>query len=88
VAGHIPGARNHPAACNLTGEGGFRSAAELREQFRRAGVGLETEVGAYCGSGVTAAQTVLALELAGLTGALYVGSWSDWIHDPDRPVAR
>ncbi|PWU59779.1 sulfurtransferase, partial [Micromonospora globispora] len=45
-------------------------------------------VGAYCGSGVTAAQTVLALHLAGRPdAALYVGSWSNWVADPGRPVA-
>jgi len=46
------------------------------------------EVGAYCGSGVSAAHEVLALELAGYRAALYVGSWSEWIRDPGRPVAR
>jgi thiosulfate/3-mercaptopyruvate sulfurtransferase len=87
VAGHIPGARNLPTAGNVDGSGRFLDRARLRERFRSAGVGEDDALGAYCGSGVAAAHTVLALELAGLTAALYAGSWSEWITDPRRPVA-
>lgn len=87
VAGHIPGARSLPSARNVDASGRFRDAASLRSAFARAGVGEGVEVAAYCGSGVTAAHEVLALELAGFRGALYAGSWSDWITDPARPVA-
>ena len=87
VAGHIPGAVNDPASGNLAADGRFRSAAEIRARLDALGVGAGP-VGAYCGSGVTAAQELLALEVAGISGAaLYAGSWSDWITDPARPVA-
>ncbi len=90
VAGHIPGAVSAPTAGNVAADGRFRPPAELRERFARLGVSAEPEagqVGAYCGSGVTAAHEVLALALAGLPAALYVGSWSGWTADPGRPVA-
>jgi thiosulfate/3-mercaptopyruvate sulfurtransferase len=87
VAGHIPGAVNVPSEGNVDGTGRFRDPAELRERFASAGVADGIEVGAYCGSGVTAAHEVLALELAGIPAALYAGSWSEWITDPERPVA-
>jgi thiosulfate/3-mercaptopyruvate sulfurtransferase len=88
VAGHIPGARNVPAAELVGADGRLLPAAALRERFTAAGVPDTGPVGAYCGSGVTAAQTVLALTVAGYPDpALYVGSWSEWITDPDRPVA-
>jgi thiosulfate/3-mercaptopyruvate sulfurtransferase len=87
VAGHIPGAVNVPAP-ELVGAGGrFRDPDELRERFAQSGVAEGASVGAYCGSGVAAAYEVLALSLAGIPSALYVGSWSDWITDPSRPVA-
>lgn len=88
VAGRIPGARNRPSTENIEESGRFRDAGELRLDFERVGIEDSVEVGAYCGSGVTAAHEVLALELAGYRAALYVGSWSDWITDPARPVAR
>ncbi|SCF37871.1 thiosulfate/3-mercaptopyruvate sulfurtransferase [Micromonospora purpureochromogenes] len=87
VAGHVPGAVNLPAPEYVT-DGRFPAAEALRERFAAAGVTEGTPVGAYCGSGVTAAQAVLALHLAGRPdAALYVGSWSNWVADPDRPVA-
>ena len=88
VAGHIPGAVNLPGPSLLDASGRFLDVGGLRERFAAAGVRSEGDaVGAYCGSGITAAHTVLALEAAGLAGALYPGSWSEWIRDPSRPVA-
>ncbi len=90
VAGHIPGARNHPFSGNLDAHGRFLSAPELRRCWadtlrERPAATLI----AMCGSGVTACHNLLALEAAGLAGArLYAGSWSEWIRDPARPVAR
>jgi thiosulfate/3-mercaptopyruvate sulfurtransferase len=87
VAGHIPGARNAPATASVDRDGRFLEPRALRAAFEQAGVREGLEVGAYCGSGVTAAHEVLALELAGFPAALYAGSWSEWITDPGRPVA-
>lgn len=87
VAGHIPGARNRPTTANLGPDGRFLSPAQLRSAFAAAGAADGAAIGVYCGSGVTAAHQVLALELAGLAAALYPGSWSDWVSDSARPVA-
>jgi thiosulfate/3-mercaptopyruvate sulfurtransferase len=75
---------------NVTGDGHFRSAAELTRRFAALGIVAGPEsaaVGAYCGSGVTAAHEVLALGVAGIPAALYIGSWSNWVADPGRPIA-
>jgi thiosulfate/3-mercaptopyruvate sulfurtransferase len=87
VAGHIPGAVSAPTAANVNPDGTFRPAAGLAERFAALGAAGDRPVAAYCGSGVTAAHEVLALTLAGIQAGLYVGSWSDWITDPGRPVA-
>jgi thiosulfate/3-mercaptopyruvate sulfurtransferase len=87
VAGHIPGAVSAPTAENVNPDGTFRPAADLAARFAALGAAGDRPVAAYCGSGVTAAHEVLALTLAGLPAALYVGSWSNWITDPARPVA-
>jgi len=87
VAGHIPGAVSAPTTDTMDEErGGYLPADVLREHFARVGVRPGVAVGAYCGSGVTGAHTVLALEAAGIPAALYVGSWSEWITDPSRPI--
>jgi thiosulfate/3-mercaptopyruvate sulfurtransferase len=89
VAGHIPGAVNLPTAELVGPDGHLLPPDALRERFAATGVRDDRPVGAYCGSGVTAAHTVLALTAAGFPeAALYVGSWSEWITDPARPVAH
>ena len=85
VAGHITTALSTPFADNLDPRGHFRSKAELADLYAPYADG---HIVAYCGSGVTAAHTLIGLELAGIEGAkLYPGSWSDWITDPSRPQA-
>lgn len=88
VAGHIPGAHNVPTSANLDAEGGFRGVEELRATYATVGAVPGADVAVYCGSGVTAAHDVLAMEIAGVAAALYADSWSGWITDPARPVAR
>jgi thiosulfate/3-mercaptopyruvate sulfurtransferase len=91
-AGHIPGARNLPATDIVGPDGQVRRAVDLAEQLADLGATGDGEVGAYCGSGVTASALVLAAEHAGVRTpehpiALYAGSWSNWSADPGRPVA-
>jgi thiosulfate/3-mercaptopyruvate sulfurtransferase len=87
VAGHIPGAVSAPTTENVNADGTFKSKTDLAARFTALGATGDHPVAAYCGSGVTAAHEVLALTAAGLPAALYVGSWSNWITDPTRPVA-
>jgi thiosulfate/3-mercaptopyruvate sulfurtransferase len=90
VAGHIEGALNHPFSANLGADGRFLPAPVLRQVWERQLAGRSpTQVAAMCGSGVTACHNLLSLEVAGFRGAkLYAGSWSEWIRDPHRPIAR
>jgi thiosulfate/3-mercaptopyruvate sulfurtransferase len=88
VAGHIPGAVSAPTVGNVGVDGRFLPAGLLRERFAELGATDAVDVGVYCGSGVTAAHEVLALTIAGVPAALYVGSWSNWITNPAHPVAK
>ncbi len=88
VAGHIPGAVSLPWTENQDDRGLLKPAPQLRERFAELGAG-SGEVVVYCGSGVTACANLLAMEEAGITGAvLYPGGWSDWCSYPENPVAR
>jgi thiosulfate/3-mercaptopyruvate sulfurtransferase len=88
VAGHIPGAINLPFEDNLDLRGNLLPPAELREFYLGILQGRPaSQVIHMCGSGITACHNLLAMEIAGLTGAkLYPGSWSEWITDQTRPI--
>ncbi|HEY9358075.1 MAG TPA: sulfurtransferase [Arthrobacter sp.] len=86
-AGHIPGAVSAPTTENVDESGRFLPAAELRRRFEGLGVSGDIPVAVYCGSGVTAAHEVAALEIAGIRAALYPGSFSEWSNKPELPVA-
>ena len=89
VAGHIPGATLRFFRDNLSADGCFKPAAQLRAGVRRRSAPAAGEVVHQCGSGVTACHNLLAMTHAGYDGAvLYPGSWSEWCSDPSRPVAR
>lgn len=90
AAGHIPGARNYFFMRSVDDRGQFLPPAALRAQISAAldGVNPDQTI-VYCGSGVTAAHSLLAMEQAGLSGArLYVGSWSEWSSDAHRGVEK
>lgn len=86
VAGHIPGARNAPSTAALNADGTFLAEKDLTRFFEERGV-AGGEVGAYCGSGVTAAVTIAALRATGVEAKLFPGSWSQWSNDPSREIA-
>ena len=90
-AGHIPGAVSAPTGENLAADGTFLPSEALRRRFEERGArgaGAAARIGVYCGSGVTAAHQIAALEIAGFEGVLFPGSWSAWSADPDRPAAK
>jgi thiosulfate/3-mercaptopyruvate sulfurtransferase len=87
VGGHIPGAKNRFFKDNLQADGRFKPARQLRAEWEALAAAPQKVV-MQCGSGVTACHNLLAMEVAGLSGAaLYPGSWSEWCADPSRPVA-
>ncbi len=90
VAGHIPGALNYPYTMNIAAGGRFVSADQIAARLDRVQRAVDNDhTVVMCGSGVTACHLLLAMELAGRSGAkLYAGSWSEWISDPGRPVAK
>jgi thiosulfate/3-mercaptopyruvate sulfurtransferase len=89
VAGHIPGSNNLYHMMNLGEDRRFQSPATLRARFTALLQGYDANAVVHsCGSGVSACHNLLAMEIAGLSGSrLYPGSWSEWITDPQRPIA-
>ncbi|WP_030660353.1 sulfurtransferase [Streptomyces cellulosae] len=87
-AGHIPGAVSAPTGENLAPDGTFLPADELRKRFEEKGAARAARIGVYCGSGVTAAHQIAALEIAGFEASLFPGSWSAWSADPTRPAVK
>lgn len=90
VAGHIPGAHNYPCKKNVDEQGYFLSAEKLRQNLGSViDTGDPKDIINMCGSGVTACRNILAMEIAGWPETrLYVGSWSEWVTDSERPVER
>lgn len=86
--GHIPGAVSAPAPDNVTDYGNFADSETLGEMYLGYGIYGSRPVGVYCGAGMSAAHTVLALATIGIDTAMYPGSWSQWITDPERPARR
>jgi thiosulfate/3-mercaptopyruvate sulfurtransferase len=87
VAGRIPGAKNRWFKDNLQADGSFKGADVLRAEYAALIKSPEHTI-MQCGSGISACHNLLAMEVAGLPGALlYPGSWSEWSSDPARPVA-
>ncbi|MCX5566214.1 sulfurtransferase [Alcaligenes faecalis subsp. phenolicus] len=90
VAGHIPDALNRSHLNNLGEQGRFKPADQLRQEFQDLLGAISAEMVVHqCGSGITACHNLFAMELAGLSGSsIYPGSWSEWVSDASRPVAR
>ena len=87
VAGRVPGAINRAFQLNLDENGKFLPASELKQQYDTLLIDAEDHVVNMCGSGVTACHNILAMEIAGITDSkLYLGSWSEWIRDSERPI--
>lgn len=88
VAGHIPGTRNLPFTEALNEDGTFRPEKDLEALWVGVlGESKDVAWAAMCGSGVTACHLAISALLAGYCEpGMYVGSWSEWIRNPDRPI--
>lgn len=87
--GAIPGAVHIEWKRNLTPEGTFKSAADLKAMYESAGVTPDREVVTYCQGGYRAAHAQLALALLGYPRVRnYTGSWKEWGDRDEVPIER
>jgi thiosulfate/3-mercaptopyruvate sulfurtransferase len=85
--GSVPGAVHIEWTRNLTGEGAFKPAADLRTMYEQAGVTPDRDVVTYCQGGYRAAHSYLALRLLGYPRVrTYIGSWKEWGDRDELPI--
>jgi thiosulfate/3-mercaptopyruvate sulfurtransferase len=88
-SGHIPGSKSLHYQKLLNPDGTLRKPEALSAIFREAGIDTTKPIVTSCGSGVTAAIILLALEAIGAPeGALYDGSWSEWGSRHELPLEK